>query len=105
MINNPIIYKFFKDVTNRRKNTKRVEVLAVDLSQYSEIHGTINETFKQSGNQDSFRLILKSSAGMYKSPGPQFFRTTIGVSHPEEILRQRFQLGVQFPFLNTCKIF
>ena len=37
-MNNPIIYMFFKDVTNRRKNTKRVEVLAVDLSQYSEIH-------------------------------------------------------------------
>ena len=34
MMNNPIIYMFFKDVTNRR----RVEVLAVDLSQYSEIH-------------------------------------------------------------------
>ena len=33
-------------------------------------------TFQQSGKQDSFRHILKSSASMYESSGSQFFRTT-----------------------------
>ena len=34
---------------------------------------------KQSGKQDSFRHLLKSSASMYKSSGSQFFRTTTSI--------------------------
>ena len=40
---------------------------------------TTDETFQQSGKQDSFRHILKSSACMYESSCPQFFRTTTGL--------------------------
>ena len=35
--------------------------------------GITNETFQQSGKQDSFRYILKSSNSMYESPGSLFF--------------------------------
>ena len=66
MINNPIIYKIVKDSTNHRKKINRGQFLAVNLS----------PTFPKSGKQDSFWHILKSSAGMYKSVGSQFFRTT-----------------------------
>ena len=38
-----------------------------------------NETFQQSGKQDSFRHTLKSSASMYESSDSQFFRTTTGI--------------------------
>ena len=38
--------------------------------------GATNETLQQSGNQDFFRQMLKSSASMYESSGSQFFRTT-----------------------------
>ena len=40
---------------------------------------TTDETFQQSGKQDSFRHILKSSASKYESSGSQFFRTTTGI--------------------------
>ena len=43
-----------------------------------ETMGTTNETFHQSGKQDSFRHILKSSANIYESSGSQFFTTTTG---------------------------
>ena len=38
-----------------------------------------DETFQQSGKQDFFSRILKSSASMYESSGSQFFRTTTGL--------------------------
>ena len=41
--------------------------------------GTTNETFQQSGKQNSFRHLLKSSAGMKESSGSQFYRTTTGI--------------------------
>ena len=58
-INNPIIYKFFKDFTNHKKKTncRRLQFLAVDLSPTFLNTGTTNETFQQSGKQDSFRHI------------------------------------------------
>ena len=73
MINNPIIYKFFKDFTNHRKKTNRTVVLAVDLSLTFLNAGTTDETFQQSGKQESFRHLLKSSVG---SSGSQYIRTT-----------------------------
>ena len=55
MINNPIIYKSFKDFTKtlHRKKTNRAV--------------------------DSFRHLLKSLGSMYESSGSQFFRTTTGI--------------------------
>ena len=79
MISNPIIYKFFKDFTNHRKKTNRVVVLALDLSPPFLNIGITNETFQQSGKQDSFRHILKSSATMYEILGSKFLRTTTGI--------------------------
>ena len=80
MINNPIIHKFFKDFTNHRKKTNRAIVFgSIGLSQTFLNTGITNETFQQSGKQDFFRHILKSSAGMYESSGSQFFRTTTGI--------------------------
>ena len=53
--------------------------LAVDLSPTFLNTGSTNETFQQSGKQDSFRHILKSSASMYENSGSQFFATTTGI--------------------------
>ena len=53
--------------------------------------GTTDETFQQSGKQDSFRHIFKSSASMYESSGSQFFRTTTGIqSGPDAFDGSRF---------------
>ena len=60
MIKSPIIYKFFKGLTGP-------QFLAVDLSPIFINTGTTNETFQQSGKQDYFRHILKSSASVYES--------------------------------------
>ena len=68
MINNPIIYKFFKNFTNHRKKTKRAVVFSCSTSPtfLNTLNtGTTDETFQQSGKQDSFRHILKSSASIH----------------------------------------
>ena len=94
MINNPIIYKFFKDFTNHRRKTNRVVFLAVELSSTFLNTGTTNETFQQSGKQDSFRHILKSSANMYESSGSQFFRTNTAVQPvPDTFDESRFVMN------------
>ena len=77
-INNPIIYKFFKDFTNHKRRLTGWYFLAADLSSTFLNTGTTNETFQQSGKQDSFRCLLESSASMYESSGSQFFRITTG---------------------------
>ena len=44
--------------------------------------GTTDETFKKSGEQDSFRHLLESGStydGTYDSSGSQFFRITTGI--------------------------
>ena len=43
--------------------------LAADLSTPFLNIGTADEIFQQSGKQDSFRCILKSSGSMYESSG------------------------------------
>ena len=50
-----------------------------DLSPTFSNTGTTDETFQQFGIKNSFRHILKSSAGLYESSGWQFFRTTSGI--------------------------
>ena len=47
--------------------------------------GATNETLQQSGNQDFFRQMLKSSASMYESSGSQFFRTTAEMQSKADI--------------------
>ena len=70
MINNLIIYKFFKDFTNHKKKTNRVVAFSYRPSSNISNTGTINETFQQSGKQDSFRGLLKIQlACIYESSG------------------------------------
>ena len=91
MINNPITYKFVKDFANHRKKTNRAVVFSIELSPTFLNTGTTDETFQQSGKQDTFRHILKSSASMYESSGSQFFRTTTGVQlRPDAFDESRF---------------
>ena len=53
---------------------------AVDLFSTFLTTGNTNETFQQSGKQESFRHILKSSASIYESySGSLLFRTTTGI--------------------------
>ena len=68
MINKPLIYKdlVFKDFTNHRKKTNRVVVFSCRLSPTFFNIGNTDDTFQQSGKQDTFRHILKSSASMYR---------------------------------------
>ena len=62
-----------------RKKTNRAVVFSSRLFPYILKYRTTNMTFQQSGKQDSFRHILKSSASIYESPGTQLFRTTTGI--------------------------
>ena len=67
--------------------------MAVDLSPTFLNTETTDETFHQSGKQDSFRHILKSSASMHESSGSQFFRTTTGIkSGPDAFDESRFNM-------------
>ena len=65
-------------------------VLAVDLSPTFLNTGTTDETFQQSGKQDSFRHLLKSSARLSESSGSQLLRTTTGIkSEPNAFEKSR----------------
>ena len=64
VINNPIIYKFFKYFSNHRKKTNREKVFSSRPFPTFLNTWTTNETFQQSGEQDSFGHLLKSSASM-----------------------------------------
>ena len=76
VINKAIIYKFLKKlVLTRERRQTMLQYLAAGLSLTFLNRRTTNETFQQSGKEDSFRHILKSSASMYSSSGLQFFRT------------------------------
>ena len=72
-----IICKFFKYFTNSGKKANRA---AIDFSRITLPnilnHRVQDETFQQSGKQDSFRDLLQSSDNMYEKSGSQFFRTT-----------------------------
>ena len=67
MVNNPIIYlSFSKTLLTTEKKLTEQQFLAY-LSPIFLNTGTTNETFDQSGKQNSLRHILESSATMYKS--------------------------------------
>ena len=72
VIKKPIIYKLFKDFSEKGKNTNRVVVFSCTSFPNILNAGTTNDTFQQSGKQDSFRPILKSSASMYEKSGSVF---------------------------------
>ena len=76
-------------LTTERRLTGR-QFLAVDLSPTFLYTGTTDETFQQSGKQDSFRQLFKSLASMYESSGSQFFRTTTIQSGPDAFDESRF---------------
>ena len=66
-------------------------VLALGLSPTLLTRETTNKTFYESGKQNSFIHIMKSSASMYESPGSQFFRNTSGIqSGPDAFDELRF---------------
>ena len=67
-----------KHITNHRKKTNKVVVFSCRYLPKLSNTGTINETFQQSGKQDSLRHILNSLANMYEGSGSQFFKTTPG---------------------------
>ena len=88
MINNLIVYKFFKDFTKHRKKTNRVVVFSNRTFLNTR---TSDETFQQTGKQNCFRDILKSSGSIYESSGSQFFRTTSGIqTGPDTFHESRF---------------
>ena len=67
------------------------QFLPVDLSSTFLNTGTTDGTFQQSGKQDSFRHLLKTSTNMYESSSSQFFRTTTGIqSGPDAFEKSRF---------------
>ena len=61
MINNPNIYKFFKDFNNHRKKTNRAVRFSCRPPPTFLNTWTTDETFQQSGKEDSFRHTLKFS--------------------------------------------
>ena len=63
----------------------------VELALKGSNTGTLDETFLQSGKQNSFRQILKSSADVYESSGSQFLKTTTRIqSGPDTFDKSRF---------------
>ena len=65
----------------------------VDLSPAFLKTRTTDETFEQSGKQDSFRHLLTSPASMYKSRGSQFSRTTTGIQSGQDTFdKSRFNM-------------
>ena len=60
------------------------QFLAVDLYPTLLNMGTTYDTFQQSGKQDSFRQLLRSSASMSESSGSQLFRTITGIQSGSE---------------------
>ena len=90
VLNNPSIYKFFKDFTNHRKRAKMTVVFSsrpfLNILKYRN-HWWDFPTIWKTRLSDT----LKSSVKMYESSGSQFFRTTTGIqSGPEAFDESRF---------------
>ena len=54
VVKKPIIYKFFKDFTDHRKKANRAVVFNCRSFHNILKYGTTDETFQQSGKQDSY---------------------------------------------------
>ena len=74
VVNKLIVVKFSKDFSICRRKTNRIVVFNIGFSPTFLNTGVTDETFQQSGKQDSFRRILKSSANVYEIPILQLFR-------------------------------
>ena len=79
VIKKSIIYKLFQEFTNHSNKTNRAVNFNLRPLLKFLITGTTDEIIQQSGKEDIFRQILKSSAGMHGSSGSQFFRITTGI--------------------------
>ena len=84
MINKHIIFTFFKEFINHEKKAIRAVVLVTHVSQIFLNIATTDETFYNSGDQDSFRHKLKNSANKYEGLGSMFFRATTGTQRKPE---------------------
>ena len=76
-----IIYKFFKEFINYKKNSNRAVVFMSKSFYVSQLFlniATTDDTLQKSGNEESFRHKLKYSPKTYESLGPQSFTTTTG---------------------------
>ena len=72
------------------KTNKTIVFSCIHFSPTFSNTETIHETFQQSGKQDSFRHILKSSASRYESSNSQFFTATTGIqSGPDAFDKSR----------------
>ena len=91
MITMPLFASFSKTLLTIEKRLAGQWFLAVDLFPTCLNTGTTDETFHQSGKQESFRHLLKSSAGMQESSGWQFFTTISGIQlGPDAFDKSRF---------------
>ena len=90
------ILLFAKTLLTTEKRLTGVSLLSVDLFTIFLNTGTTDETFQQSGKQDSFRQLLKSSAMMYKSSGSEFFRTITGIQSKSDAL-DKSRFVITFP--------
>ena len=70
-----LLFTIFQRLTAERRLTGQ-QFLVVDIFPTFLNAGTANETFRQSGKQDSFRHVLKSAASMHESSGLLFCRAT-----------------------------
>ena len=78
-MSNPIIYKFFKGITNTERRLTGWYFLALAVSLTFKNTGTTNKTFQQCGKQDFFRHLLQSSASIYEKFSSHTFGTTTGI--------------------------
>ena len=65
---------------------------------------TTNETFQQSGKQDSLRHLVTSSASMYESSGSQFFRTTTEIQPGPDAFDESMSLMTILTILGVKEI-
>ena len=90
----PLFTSFSNTLLTSEKRLTGWQFLAIDLSPTLLSTGTNDETFQQSGKQNSFRHILERSASIYKSSGSQFFRTTTGIqSGPDAFAESKFVMS------------
>ena len=69
-----VINKSIIKITIQSRKSNRVVVFQTFLNT-----GATDQTFQQSGKQDSFRHIWESLASILKSSDSQFFRPTTGI--------------------------
>ena len=80
-----IYISFSKTLLATERRLTEQQFLAIHFSQTFFNTGITDEIFQQSGKQESFRYILKTSACMYESSGSQFFRTATGVQSGPDV--------------------